>query len=256
MRRHEVRVEPVSSTLQSGHGHRCRARVCPELGGDGTSARRTALAGTSGPRRSSGPSRDKSSAARRLSRSSVTASSRVVGTRGDARSDARSNTSMNPLFAAAVEIEAFCRVREWRCCVIGGLATQRWGEPRQTRDVDLTILTGLGGEERFVDPILAHYEARIPDARQFALHRRVLLVRQPTSVPLDIALGGLPYRRARHRASHAVRVCARCRRDHLLSRGSRRAEGIGRPARRIGSTSKASWCDRRGTWIAPWCRTS
>lgn len=100
---------------------------------------------------------------------------------------------MNPLFAAAVEIEAFCRVREWRCCVIGGLALQRWGEPRQTRDVDLTILTGLGGEERFVDPILGHFEARIPDARQFALHRRVVLVQTADGVPLDIALGGLPY---------------------------------------------------------------
>jgi hypothetical protein len=100
---------------------------------------------------------------------------------------------MNPLFAAAVEIETFCRVRKWRCCVIGGLALQRWGEPRQTRDVDLTILSGLGGEERFVDPILSHFDARIPDARQFALHRRVLLVQTADGVPLDIALGGLPY---------------------------------------------------------------
>jgi hypothetical protein len=100
---------------------------------------------------------------------------------------------MNPLFTAAAALESFCSARGWRSCVIGGLAVQRWGEPRQTRDVDATILTGLGGEELFVDPILTHYRGRIPDARQFALQRRVLLVESPEGVPLDIALGGLPY---------------------------------------------------------------
>lgn len=100
---------------------------------------------------------------------------------------------MNALFAAAASLEAFCSSRGWRCCVIGGLAVQRWGEPRQTRDVDVTILTGLGGEEQFIDPILAHYRNRIADARRFALERRVLLVETTDGVPLDIALGGLPY---------------------------------------------------------------
>ena len=100
---------------------------------------------------------------------------------------------MNALFAAAADIEAFCVARTWRCCVIGGLAVQRWGEPRQTRDVDLTLLTGIGGEASFVDAILRHYVARFPDARQFALERRVVLVETADRIPLDISLGGLPY---------------------------------------------------------------
>jgi hypothetical protein len=100
---------------------------------------------------------------------------------------------VNALFAAAADILAFCGARGWRCCVIGGVAVQRWGEPRQTRDVDLTLLTGLGGEEAFVDPILGHYAARIPEARRFAIERRVLLVETATGIPLDISLGGLPY---------------------------------------------------------------
>jgi hypothetical protein len=100
---------------------------------------------------------------------------------------------VNPLFAAAVDIQAFCARRGWRSSVIGGVAVQRWGDPRQTRDVDLTLLTGLGGEEAFVDPILEHYRARIADARRFALERRVLLVETREGVPLDISLGGLPY---------------------------------------------------------------
>ena len=82
---------------------------------------------------------------------------------------------MNALFRAAVDIQALCAAQGWTCCVIGGLAVQRWGEPRQTRDVDLTLFTGLGREEQFVDPILTHYAARLPDARRFALERRVLL---------------------------------------------------------------------------------
>jgi len=100
---------------------------------------------------------------------------------------------VNPLFAAAVDIRAFCAGRGWQTSVIDGVAVQRWGEPRQTRDVDLTLLTGLGGEEAFVDPILEHYRARIPEARRFALERRVLLVETGDGVPLDISLAGLPY---------------------------------------------------------------
>jgi hypothetical protein len=100
---------------------------------------------------------------------------------------------VNPLFAAAAGVQAFCAARGWQCSVIGGLAVQRWGDPRQTRDVDLTLLTGLGGEERFIDPILSRYAGRFPEARQMAIERRVLLVETADGVPVDIALGGLPF---------------------------------------------------------------
>ena len=100
---------------------------------------------------------------------------------------------MNALFAAAADIESFCVSRGWRCTIIGGLAVQRWGEPRQTRDVDVTLLTGLGGEERFIDPLLSAYRPRIADARKFALAHRVVLVETASGVPLDISLAGLPY---------------------------------------------------------------
>jgi hypothetical protein len=100
---------------------------------------------------------------------------------------------VNALFAAGAGAQAFCTARGWQCCVIGGLAVQRWGDPRQTRDVVLTLLTGLGGEERFIDPILSHYVGRFPEARQMAIERRVLLVETADGVPIDIALGGLPF---------------------------------------------------------------
>lgn len=100
---------------------------------------------------------------------------------------------MNPLYEAAAEIETFCRDRRWRSTIIGGLAVQRWGEPRQTRDVDLAILTGFGDETPFVDELLAHFTARRPDAREFALRHRVLLVGAANGTPLDISLAALPF---------------------------------------------------------------
>jgi hypothetical protein len=94
---------------------------------------------------------------------------------------------------AAAELQAVCEAQEWRFCFIGGLALQRWGEPRETVDVDLTLLTGFGAEEPFVETLLSRFEARIEDAAQFALTRRVLLLRAKSGVGLDIALGGLPF---------------------------------------------------------------
>ncbi len=36
------------------------------------------------------------------------------------------------VLAAAGEIQAFCQKQGWRFCFIGGVAVQRWGEPRLT----------------------------------------------------------------------------------------------------------------------------
>lgn len=100
---------------------------------------------------------------------------------------------MNPLFDAAAEIQAFFLERGWQNAVIGGLAVQRWGEPRQTRDVDVALLTGIGREHEYTDTILARFEARRPDARAFALAYRVLLIQSTAGVPLDVSLAALPY---------------------------------------------------------------
>jgi hypothetical protein len=109
---------------------------------------------------------------------------------------------VNPLLAAALEVQAFCRDQSWRFCFIGGLAVQRWGEPRLTQDADLTVITGFGGEAPFVDALLARFEGRLADAREFALRNRVLLLRSSRGVPLDVALGAMPFEeRAVARAS-------------------------------------------------------
>lgn len=100
---------------------------------------------------------------------------------------------MNELTALAMELQTFCEARKWRFCLIGGLAVQHWGEPRFTRDVDMTLLTGFGNEEPFVHEWLAHYESRVEKPLVFALENRVLLLRSAGGIGIDIALGGLPF---------------------------------------------------------------
>lgn len=97
------------------------------------------------------------------------------------------------VLAAALEIQRFCSERSWRFCFIGGVAVQRWGQPRLTQDVDLTLVTGFGNEERFVDALLGAFPGRRPDAREFALSRRVLLARTTHGIDLDIAMGAFPF---------------------------------------------------------------
>lgn len=100
---------------------------------------------------------------------------------------------MNPVYAAALELQAFCRERGWRFCFIGGIAVQRWGEPRLTVDADLTLLTGFGREEPYVDALLRAFRARTEGAREFALLRRVLLLEATNTIPLDVSLGAIPF---------------------------------------------------------------
>jgi hypothetical protein len=100
---------------------------------------------------------------------------------------------MIDLFRTARELQEFCDKHGWRSCFIGGIAVQRWGEPRVTRDVDLTLFAGFGMERNFVDALLAKYPERIENAGDFACRYRVLLLGSSTGVGLDVSLGALPF---------------------------------------------------------------
>jgi hypothetical protein len=97
------------------------------------------------------------------------------------------------LFDAAAGIQDFCDARGWRSCFIGGIAVQRWSQARVTLDVDLTLLTGFGHEESFLQVLLAHYTPRIANATHFALRSRVLLLNSPGGIGIDISLGALAF---------------------------------------------------------------
>lgn len=89
---------------------------------------------------------------------------------------------MKDLFRVAAEVQEFIEHHRWKFCCIGGVALQRWGENRLTRDVDLSLLTGFGEEEKFIDALLGRFGPRRPDAKDFALKYRVLLLCSSDSV--------------------------------------------------------------------------
>lgn len=109
---------------------------------------------------------------------------------------------MNPVLAAAQQVDDLCRGLSLRYCFIGGLAVLRWGEPRLTRYVDLTVVTEFGAEEPVVDALLNGMAPRLDEARAFALRHRTLLLHAANGTPVDVALGALPFEeRTTQRAS-------------------------------------------------------
>lgn len=102
---------------------------------------------------------------------------------------------MNELLAAAMEVQDFCKAEGWKFCLIGGLAVVRWGRPRTTRDVDISLLTEWGDEERYVDRLLERFVGRVAEPKEFALRARVLLVRGSNGTPIDIALASIAFER-------------------------------------------------------------
>jgi hypothetical protein len=73
------------------------------------------------------------------------------------------------IIRAAVELQAVCEARAWRYCFIGGVAVLRWSEPRETVDVDLTLVTGFGGEEPYIAERTGAFEPCISNAARFAM---------------------------------------------------------------------------------------
>ncbi len=100
---------------------------------------------------------------------------------------------MNTLYEAAREISEFLCQKEWRFCIIGGLAVARWGEPRTTVDVDLTLMTGFGDEEPYARALLDRFRPRVERALDFAMQHRVLLLYASNGRDLDISFGAFPF---------------------------------------------------------------
>ncbi|MBU2575251.1 MAG: hypothetical protein KKH28_14375 [Elusimicrobia bacterium] len=97
------------------------------------------------------------------------------------------------LFHTAKELQGIFMDKAWKFCFIGGIALQRWGEMRLTRDVDAALFTGFGSEEPAIDELLARYKPRVENAKEFALANRVLLLQSEDGIGLDVALGGIPF---------------------------------------------------------------
>ena len=64
--------------------------------------------------------------------------------------DAPPYTRVNTLFQAGARLQRIFERYNWTFCFIGGVANFRWGTPRLTNDLDLTLLTGFGGESEYI----------------------------------------------------------------------------------------------------------
>jgi len=114
--------------------------------------------------------------------------------------------SLSPVYEAAVDLQSVCREHGWSFCFIGGVAVQRWGIERFTKDADLTLMTDFINDEPFARALLSRFEPFRPDAMDIALRARVLFLRHANGVPIDVALGGTEFeRRSVSRGSPWVR---------------------------------------------------
>ena len=101
--------------------------------------------------------------------------------------------SIQRVIGAALELQERLQEIGLPYCFIGGIAVQRWGEPRLTVDADATVFSDWSNDERLTDALLANFAGRRADSREFALRHRVLLLSGADGTPLDVALGAVPF---------------------------------------------------------------
>lgn len=96
---------------------------------------------------------------------------------------------MNLQIKALAELHQFFVSQKIPYVVIGGIALQYWGEPRFTRDINVTVLLTLNKEEEILKNILTVFPPRVSDALSFAIKNRICLVKNKEGYEIDISLG-------------------------------------------------------------------
>jgi len=97
------------------------------------------------------------------------------------------------LWDSATELQSYMQSQGFRFCFIGGVAVQRWGEPRVTDDLDLTLFLNYGDEQEVARRILARYQSRHPSPLSFVIEARILLLQDQSGTDIDLSLGGMPF---------------------------------------------------------------
>ncbi len=102
---------------------------------------------------------------------------------------------LGPLVAALEDLREWMGAAGTPFVVIGGVAASVLGRPRFTQDVDVTVFVDPVEWQQFLAVGVRHgFEARRPNALEFAKQNRVLLIRHASSgIGVDVALGALPF---------------------------------------------------------------
>lgn len=99
------------------------------------------------------------------------------------------------LFQAAADVQKELRKRDLTFCFIDGIPLQKWGEIRQTTDVDLTIFCELGEELNVFAVLDSILDSRIDNARDMVRFGRMFLGHTRKGMQVDISIGFTPYER-------------------------------------------------------------
>jgi hypothetical protein len=100
---------------------------------------------------------------------------------------------MHPVLVAALELQAVLEETGHPFCFIGGLALQRWGEPRMTEDADATVISAFDFDEELIQLLFSRFKSRRSDGPAFARRNRVVVIEASNGVGLDVALGALEF---------------------------------------------------------------
>ncbi|MEQ1903164.1 MAG: nucleotidyltransferase [Pirellulaceae bacterium] len=110
---------------------------------------------------------------------------------------------LNPILVAAVKADEIFNELGWEFCFIGGVALLRWGQPRQTIDVDAVIWASLGAEKSFAKSAGRFFKHRFEGSEKTAVEQRILLLRDEDGIDFDLSLGALDFeQRVIDRASY------------------------------------------------------
>lgn len=96
-------------------------------------------------------------------------------------------------FQTALWLQQALLAADIEFCFIGGLAQQRWGEARQTQDIDLTIFCKLGDEMTIVNKLNTILKSRTDDDEFLATVARMYVGVAPDGIQVDASLGFMPY---------------------------------------------------------------
>src|SRR5213595_663295 len=76
--------------------------------------------------------------------------------------------------------------------VIGGFAVTVWGEPRFTRDLNVTVSVPDEGLSSGIDLFCSQFASLVADPHRFVAETRVLPILVQT-VPVDLVFAAVPY---------------------------------------------------------------
>lgn len=96
---------------------------------------------------------------------------------------------------ALLDIAALFEKHKIKYMVIGGLANAKWGQPRATLDIDITVWVSDNEIKNVVSMLEGSYALLVDKPLEFIRQTRVLPLKTHQDQRIDIIFGALPFER-------------------------------------------------------------